>query len=137
MLPDVPSVALSTGARMPLLGFGTWGGTDEAPRVAAAVKTAIQTGFRSIDCAEVYKNEAAIGLALEELIGSKVVSRDELFITSKVWNTNHAKEHVRVVAHTSAGTARLPQPTRTCLAARWTGARGVQAHTRALAHRAT
>jgi hypothetical protein len=92
---DVPTIPLSSGVLMPLLGFGTWGGKDDARMVAAAVRTAItENGFRSIDCAECYKNEAAIGEVLEDVIASEVVSRDELFITSKVWNTNHAAEHV-------------------------------------------
>ena len=73
---------------MPRMGFGTWGGGDDPELVAHAVKSAIsENGFRSIDCAECYKNEAAIGRAVEEAIASGVAARDDLFITSKVWNT--------------------------------------------------
>ena len=95
-----PTITLRGGMLMPLLGFGTWGGKDDAELVAAAVRTAVaQHGYRSIDCAKVYKNEAEIGSVLAELIASGAVTRDELFITSKVWNTNHAAEHVRAACH--------------------------------------
>lgn len=105
---DVPTIPLSSGVLMPLLGFGTWGGKDDARMVAAAVRTAItENGFRSIDCAECYKNEAAIGEVLEDVIASAVVSRDELFITSKVWNTNHAAEHVRAACKRSLANLRV------------------------------
>ena len=111
MKPQVPTIRLPTGVRMPLLGFGTWGGGDDPNVVAAAVRTAVAVhGYRSLDCAECYKNENEIGAALAELFASKTVSRDELFITSKVWNTNHAAEHVHAACRRTLrhlGLARL------------------------------
>ena len=73
---------------MPRLGLGTW----QAPKgvVANAVKAAIRTGYRLIDCAASYGNEKEIGKALHELIyETKEIRRDELFIVSKVFNTHH------------------------------------------------
>ena len=73
---------------MPRLGLGTW----QAPKgvVASAVKAAIRSGYRLIDCASSYGNEREIGKALHELINeTKEIRRDELFIVSKVFNTHH------------------------------------------------
>ncbi len=89
-------IKLRTGARMPVIGFGTFGGPGtSAASVAAALKTAVaEHGFRHLDCAEAYANEAELGVALREVLDSGAVSRRELFVTSKVWNTNHARQHV-------------------------------------------
>ena len=54
-----------------------------------AVFGAVSAGYRMLDCASVYQNEDQIGLVLERLFTEKVVSREELFITSKVWNDQH------------------------------------------------
>jgi len=62
------------------------------------VKIAIKSGYRHIDCAQIYGNEKEIGEALQELFKEGVVTREELFITSKVWNSNHATEHVEGAA---------------------------------------
>ena len=73
---------------MPRLGLGTW----QAPKgvVANAVKEAIRAGYRLIDCAAAYGNEKEIGNALHEMImETKEVTRDDLFIVSKVFNTHH------------------------------------------------
>ncbi|MEA5414971.1 aldo/keto reductase [Synechococcus sp. BA-132 BA5] len=80
------------GAEMPMLGLGTW----NAPpgEVGAAVTAALQLGYRHIDCAAIYGNEAEIGEALMGAIRSGLVSRDELWITSKLWNNAHAPEDV-------------------------------------------
>ncbi|WP_345785698.1 aldo/keto reductase [Pelagicoccus sp. SDUM812002] len=80
---------------MPAIGLGTFGSdhvTNET--VAAAVKTAIEIGYRHIDCASVYGNEVEIGATLKETISSGLASREELWITSKLWNDKHAEEDV-------------------------------------------
>jgi diketogulonate reductase-like aldo/keto reductase len=83
---------LFTGVEMPLVGLGTW--KSKPGQVETAVKVAIDAGYRSIDGAYIYGNEKEIGEALKEKIGT-VCSREELFITSKLWNTMHRPEDVR------------------------------------------
>jgi len=91
----VPTRTLQTGDKMPAIGLGTFGSdhiTNET--VADAVKQAITLGYRHIDCASVYGNEKEIGAALRQVIESGQVTRDELWITSKLWNDKHAEEDV-------------------------------------------
>jgi len=78
--------------QMPILGLGTW--KSEPGEVGAAVREAIRIGYRHIDCAAIYGNEAEIGVVLEELIQSGEVRREELWITSKLWNNAHGKDQV-------------------------------------------
>lgn len=73
---------LSNGVEIPILGFGTWQ-TPEGATVEKAVHSALECGYRHIDTAAAYENEAGIGRALK----SCGVSREEIFITSKLWNS--------------------------------------------------
>ncbi|MBE1444512.1 aldo/keto reductase [Paenibacillus sp. OAS669] len=77
------STVLSNGVKMPWLGLGVWK-TQNGEEVIQAVKAAIQAGYRSIDTAAVYGNEEGVGTAIKDC----GISRDELFITTKVWNAD-------------------------------------------------
>ncbi|MGA2248521.1 MAG: aldo/keto reductase [Verrucomicrobiota bacterium] len=78
---------------LPAVGFGT---LIPDPVVAKqAVKTALEVGFRHFDCAERYRNEEAIGQAMQEVFKEGAIKREDVFITTKLWNTNHRPERVR------------------------------------------
>ena len=82
-----PALPLPNGDTMPALGLGTW--KSEPGDVYKAVKEALQLGYRHIDCAFIYGNEVEIGEALKETFLEGLVSRDEVWITSKLWNDSH------------------------------------------------
>ena len=85
----VPSRTTYTGAKIPAIGLGTFGSDRcSGEIIAEAVKGAIAVGYRHIDCASVYGNEHQIGQALREVMAAGI-TRDELWITSKVWNDMH------------------------------------------------
>lgn len=91
----VPKKKLTTGDEIPVIGLGTFGSDNYGPQeIAEAVKFAIKAGYRHIDCASVYGNEKEIGQAIKEVIDEGVVKREELWITSKVWNDKHGKGEV-------------------------------------------
>jgi 2,5-diketo-D-gluconate reductase A len=77
----VPSIKLNNGVEMPQLGYGVFQIPDD--ETTAAVKSALDAGYRSIDTAAIYGNEAGVGKALAE----SGLGRDELFITTKLWNS--------------------------------------------------
>ena len=77
---------------MPAVGFGTL--FRDLSVTTQAVKAALETGFRHFDCAERYRNEESVGVALQEVLQTGKVRREELFITTKLWNTNHRPERV-------------------------------------------
>jgi len=84
-------IAHGTG-EMPAVGFGTL--FRDLSVTTQAVKAALETGFRHFDCAERYRNEEGVGVALQEVLQTGKVRREELFITTKLWNTNHRPERV-------------------------------------------
>ena len=77
---------------MPAVGFGTL--FRDLTVTTQAVKHALETGFRHFDCAERYRNEEMVGVALQEVLGAGKVRREDVFITTKLWNTNHRPERV-------------------------------------------
>jgi alcohol dehydrogenase (NADP+) len=90
----VPHRTLYTGARLPAIGLGTFGSDRfSGEQIAEAVKGAISVGYRHIDCASVYLNEHLIGHALREALQGGI-KREELWITSKLWNDKHGEKDV-------------------------------------------
>lgn len=79
------NVTLNNGLEMPLVGYGVFRVPD-GDDLADAVKTAIAKGYRSIDTAQVYRNEESVGRGIRAAIDEGLVAREELFVTSKVWN---------------------------------------------------
>lgn len=105
-ITKVPTRKLYTGAAMPAMGLGTFGSDKYSPQqISDAVFGAVSAGYRMLDCASVYQNEDQIGLVLERLFSEKVVSREKLFITSKVWNDQHRE--VRKACEKSLSDLRL------------------------------
>lgn len=87
-------ITLPGGATFAANGFGTW--KSEPGKVGAAVKKALELGYRHIDCAAIYCNEAEVGAIFSEMFGgdNPVVKREDVWITSKVWNSCGSKEEV-------------------------------------------
>lgn len=78
----IQSTTLHNGVKMPWMGLGVWQ-SAEGEEVESAVRTAIEVGYRSIDTAAIYKNEAGVGRAIRD----SGINREELFVTTKVWNS--------------------------------------------------
>ncbi|XP_022817297.1 aldo-keto reductase AKR2E4-like isoform X2 [Spodoptera litura] len=97
-----PLVQLNDGKQIPSLGFGTWlgfskeGGLEPVvdDKVQRAVEAAIDAGYRHIDTAAIYDTEEQVGKAIQNKIAEGVVAREDLFITSKLWNDRHAQKDV-------------------------------------------
>ncbi|XP_010262633.1 PREDICTED: aldo-keto reductase family 4 member C9-like [Nelumbo nucifera] len=92
MVTEIRYFELNTGAKIPSLGLGTW--QAEPGLVGDAVAAAIKAGYGHIDCAQIYGNEKEIGLVLTKLFKDGIVKREDLWITSKLWCTDHAPEDV-------------------------------------------
>ncbi len=91
----VPKRKLFTGEEIPTVGLGTFGSDKYTPeQVSDAVYGAIKSGYRLIDCAAVYQNEDKIGEVLSKVLKEGKIKREELFVTSKVWNDMHAPGNV-------------------------------------------
>ncbi len=91
----IPRIRLASGRDIPSIGMGTFGSDKYGPEeVSSAVAGAIRCGYRFFDCASVYGNEDLIGKVFDAAFQSGDVKRDELFITSKVWNNMHSPGQV-------------------------------------------
>lgn len=78
------SYTLTNGVQIPKIGFGTWQ-TPDGQTAVSAVKEALKAGYRHIDTAQAYGNEGSVG----EAIQASGVDRSDLFLTTKIWNSNH------------------------------------------------
>lgn len=91
---DVPQIVLRTGATIPAIGLGTFGSDHvSGGAVAEAVRYASSIGYRHFDCASVYGNEAEIGHVFSQLLDGEM-PREQLWITSKLWNDKHGEDDV-------------------------------------------
>jgi diketogulonate reductase-like aldo/keto reductase len=86
-------IPLNNGSgAMPAIGFGTLIPDPIATR--QATRTALEVGFRHFDCAERYRNEEAVGEAMQDVFKAGAIRREDVFVTTKLWNTNHRPERV-------------------------------------------
>lgn len=83
-LSDLPNGPFADAAGMPRLGFGTW--NLDKSNASEAVSWAIQTGYRHIDCAAAYGNEVEVGRGIRDGIERANITREDLWVTSKLWN---------------------------------------------------
>jgi alcohol dehydrogenase (NADP+) len=87
------TIKFRNGDEMPIIGLGTW--KSKPGEVYQAVLWALEAGYRHIDCAAIYNNEKEVGNALEKAFKDRLIKREELFITSKLWNSNHRLDDVQ------------------------------------------
>jgi len=96
---SIPSNTLSSGNEMPFVGLGLW--KIESDAVADTVVSAIKAGYRHLDSACDYGNEKAVGEGIRRAIDEGLCTREDLFITSKLWNTYHRGEHAEMAIEKS------------------------------------
>ena len=90
---------------MPALGFGTL--IPDPVLTRSATRDALKSGFRHFDCAERYRNEREVGEALQEGLAAEGIAREDIFVTTKVWNTNHRPERVEPAFNSSLDRLKL------------------------------
>lgn len=94
---SIPNVALNNGVQIPQVGFGVFLIPESETKIAAA--TALQAGYRHIDTAKLYQNETAVGAAIAE----SGIDRDELFVTTKIWNSEQGFHEATAAFEASMG----------------------------------
>ncbi|KAJ2942944.1 hypothetical protein O0L34_g15134 [Tuta absoluta] len=90
----IPTVKLNNGMEMPIIGLGTYARKADPGQFRKAVEDGIDTGYRHIDTASLYYNEEEVGEAIGKKIKQGVVKREDLFVTTKLWNDRHAEKVV-------------------------------------------
>ena len=92
--------ALHNGVQMPWLGLGVFQ-VEEGSELVEAIKSAVKHGYRSIDTAAIYGNEGSVGKGIREALADHNLSREDLFVTSKVWNADLGYESALAAYKTS------------------------------------
>ncbi|CAH8580718.1 unnamed protein product [Dicrocoelium dendriticum] len=105
-MTKVPTIKLSKDVSMPVFGLGTW--NSPADEVKLAVRTALEAGYRHIDCALVYGNEKEIGEELAQSMKKLNLKREDIFITTKLWCTHFRRDLVRKCCETSLKNLQIP-----------------------------
>jgi diketogulonate reductase-like aldo/keto reductase len=90
---------------MPAVGFGTL--IPDPVKTRQATRTALEVGFRHLDCAERYRNEDAVGEAMQDVFKAGAIRREDVFVTTKLWNTNHRPERVATAFEASCRRLRV------------------------------
>lgn len=98
-------IPMNNGRNIPALGFGTL--IPDLRDTLRATRTALEVGFRQFDCSERYRNEEAVGEAIQCVLREGKVRRDDLFIATKLWNNNHRPERVKPAFEASLRKLRL------------------------------
>ncbi len=99
-------IPLNNGSgQIPALGFGTL--IPDAAVTRTATRDALEAGFRHFDCAERYRNEREVGEALQAGLAAQGIAREEIFVTTKLWNSNHRPERVEPAFEASLDRLRL------------------------------
>ncbi|XP_075984087.1 aldo-keto reductase AKR2E4-like [Anticarsia gemmatalis] len=94
MVQKVPKVKLSSGHEMPIVGLGTYARKADPAQYRQGVEWGIEAGYRHIDTASSYNNEVYVGEGINNKIKDGTVTRDQLFVTTKLWNNCHAESDV-------------------------------------------
>jgi len=88
-------ITLNNGSQMPMIGLGTW--KSSLGKVGPAVEHALlECDYKHIDCASIYNNEKEIGEVFGQIFSGGKLAREDAFVTSKLWNTNHARGNVEI-----------------------------------------
>ena len=93
-------ILLSNGTKIPVIGFGTFA-ISEGKEIINAVKNALEVGYIHFDTASIYKNETGVGIALNEAIKAGKIKREDIFVTTKVWNDDQGYENTLKAFETS------------------------------------
>lgn len=102
---SIQHLELAGGGQLPSVGLGLW--KVDKIVTATVVEAAIEAGYRHFDCACDYGNEAEVGVGLQRVLQAGTVARDDLWVTSKLWNTYHRAEHVRPALERTLGDLQL------------------------------
>ncbi|KAJ2940269.1 hypothetical protein O0L34_g11839 [Tuta absoluta] len=91
---QVPTTTLNDGNQIPALALGTYGSAEDIAKMRQTINLAVEAGYSHIDTASLYGNEDKIGLGIKDVLSRGLVKREDLFVTTKLWNDKHAQNQV-------------------------------------------